>query len=100
MEFFLINSSKLFIFLINILISVNDRIFNCCLIISFSFQKIGGLKDEIANSEFFLILISSLSFFNLFSLYKKDLIIKILSSTEDIFSFKIWIVFFVFFARH
>ena len=68
--------------------------------ISLSFQKIGGLYAEITSFWLLFAAISSLSFFSLFNLYKNDFSIKILSSAEELFSFKIFIVLFLLLARH
>ena len=60
----------------------------------------GCLKEEITCFSFFFIFIFSLSFFSFFSLNKNDFKIKMLSSADGVFSFRILVVFFLFFARH
>ena len=92
--FFLIKYSVLFRSTINSSISLIFQILICCLIIVFSFQKIGGLKELIVFSKLLFSLKFCLNFFNLFNLYKKVFNIKILSSLDEIFSFKIFKFFF------
>src|SRR5210317_2461576 len=71
----------------------------CCLVTSFSFQKIGGFADEIVKSIFLLVSNVFDKISNFFALIKKDLAIIIQSSLLKLFSFKIFIIFFLFLAR-
>ena len=51
----------------------------CCLTVSLSFQKMGGLNDEIASSVLLLLLISSNNLYNLFDFTKSTIIFKAIS---------------------
>ena len=98
-EFFLINNSTSFILIITFCIFFNGQFFICVFTISLSFQKIGGLKFLTTCSILLLLLISSCNLSILLALIKSVLTIKIQSSVEKLFSFKICDVFFVFFAK-
>src|SRR6056300_575932 len=71
----------------------------CCFVISFSFQKIGGFADEIVKSIFLLVSNAFDKASNFFDLIIKDLTIIIQSSLLKLFSFNIFIVFFLLPAR-
>ena len=98
-RFFFIKSSILLKLYINFLIFFGFHWFNCCFVISLSFQKIGGFAEEIVNSIFLFFSSSFESCSIFFDLFKKDLAIKIQSSLLKLFSFKILIIFFLFFAK-
>ena len=66
---------------------------------SLSFQKIGGLAFDIVKSILLLFLNSPESISIFFNLIRKVLVIRMQSSVTKLFSFKIVIVFFLFFAR-
>ena len=67
--------------------------------ISLSFQNIGGLDEAIVKSKFLLISNSLISFSSFLDLFKKTLIINIQSSLLKLLSFKMFIVFFLFFDK-
>jgi len=66
------------------------------LVISFSFQKIGGFADEMVKSIFLLVPNVFDNVSNFFAFIINDLIIIIQSSFPKLFSFKIPIIFFYF----
>ena len=76
-----------------------DNWLSCCFVISLSFQKIGGFADEIVKFISLLILYSFASLKIFLHLFNRVLRIKILSSFVYKLSFKIFNVFFVFFAK-
>ena len=65
---------------------------------SLSFQNIGGLDEDKTCSIFLFFSKSIFKLFNLLSLFKKVLKIKIFSSKFRLFSFNILIVFFFIFG--
>src|SRR5210317_1513755 len=71
----------------------------CCFVISFSFQKIGGFADEMVKSIFLLDSNAFDKASNFFDLIIKYLIIIMQSSLLKLFSFKILIIFLLFWAR-
>ena len=84
---------------INSLTFFGFHLYSWVLTISLSFQKIGGLADEIVllTSLFFSNSIDSFKIF--FAFIKKVLKIIIQSSLLKLFSFKILVVFFKFLAK-